>query len=169
MSQHAVTDCVVSQALVPVGALLSCSVVGVLSDWIGWKKVMVVSGFPNAIGWIMIIASPYMANPHVFKWMILSGRFLTGIATGWLCAVAPVSYKVRSSQLMLCVWCCCMYVCVCVCVCVFVCVTSSLQGHAILINMWMSCTPASCILLASFPGFPLAFISPAVDKSKGEA
>ena len=75
----------------PIGALLSSPVGGALSDWIGRKKILQVSGFPNVIGWIMIAVSPYVTSPLAFKWVILSGRFLTGIASGLICGIEPVS------------------------------------------------------------------------------
>ena len=76
----------------PIGALLASPVAGALSDWIGRKKMMLISGFPNIIGWIMIAVSPYVTNPLVFKLVILSGRFLTGISNGCFGVLSPVRF-----------------------------------------------------------------------------
>ena len=75
----------------PIGALLASPVAGALSDWIGRKTSMLITGIPNVIGWIMIAVSPYVTNPLVFKLVILSGRFLTGISIGCLAVISPVS------------------------------------------------------------------------------
>ncbi len=64
-----------------------------MSDWIGRKKTLLLSGIPNATGWILIAISPYLtaAGPKVFKGIILAGRFLTGVACSGIFITVPVS------------------------------------------------------------------------------
>ncbi len=65
-----------------------------MSDRIGRKKTMLLTGIPNAVGWILISVSPYTmaAGSSVFKVIILTGRFLTGVACSGIYAAVPVSY-----------------------------------------------------------------------------
>ncbi len=81
------------QTLVPGGALFCCLVSGAVTDRIGRKKTLLTTGIPNAVGWILIAISPYVtaAGPSVFKVIILTGRFLTGVASSGIHASIPVS------------------------------------------------------------------------------
>ncbi len=64
-----------------------------MTDRIGRKKTLLLTGIPNAVGWILIAISPYItaAGPSVFKVIILTGRFLTGVACSGIYAAGPVS------------------------------------------------------------------------------
>ncbi len=64
-----------------------------MTDRIGRKKAMLLTGIPNTAGWILIAISPYVtaAGPSVFKVIILTGRFLIGAACSGIYASVPVS------------------------------------------------------------------------------
>ncbi len=64
-----------------------------MTDRIGRKKTLLITGIPNAAGWILIAISPYVtaAGPSVFKVIILTGRFLIGVACSGIFAAVPVS------------------------------------------------------------------------------
>ena len=60
-----------------------------MADRGGRKWALLASGVPNFIGWLLIALSKHTLV--AFKPVILTGRFLTGFASGWLSTVVTVS------------------------------------------------------------------------------
>ncbi len=84
--------------------MLCCLLSGAMTDRIGRKKTLLLTGIPNAAGWILIAISSYVtaAGPSVFKVIILTGRFLTGVACSGIFAagtVSPVHFLIGSHNL----------------------------------------------------------------------
>jgi len=75
----------------PIGALIGSLIGGLMADQTGRKSSLVATGIPNFFGWMVIILSFYSKSSQEFKVLILTGRFLTGIASGWISAAVPVS------------------------------------------------------------------------------
>lgn len=75
----------------PLGAFLGSPIGGLVSDWMGRKMSLMLSGVPNLVGWCLIVLSPHTGNPAVFKGLILVGRFLAGAATGWM--TSPITVR----------------------------------------------------------------------------
>ena len=63
---------------------------GLIADRGGRKALLLILGAPNFVGWLLIALSKYMPLT-AFKPVILTGRFLTGIAIGWIATGVPVS------------------------------------------------------------------------------
>ena len=71
------------------GALLSAVVVAVF----GLVLAMMSAAVMFVMGWVLLGVSLSVSNPLGFRATILLGRFVTGFATGWIAATAPVSLK----------------------------------------------------------------------------
>ena len=80
-----------TQAMMPLGALVGSPIGGLVADWIGRKGSLLLSGVPNFAGWIIIVLAQYSGNPAVFKGLLLVGRFITGMATGWM--TSPITVR----------------------------------------------------------------------------
>lgn len=79
------------QAMMPLGALVGSPIGGMVADWMSRKRSLMLSGIPNFAGWILIVFAQYSRNPVVFKGLLLVGRFITGIATGWM--TSPITVR----------------------------------------------------------------------------
>ena len=62
-----------------------------MADQTGRKASLVATGIPNFLGWMVIILSYYSKSAREFQVLILTGRVLTGIASGWISTAVPVS------------------------------------------------------------------------------
>lgn len=69
------------------GALLSAVVVAIF----GLVLAMMSAAAMFVMGWVMLGASFFVSDPLGFRAILLLGRFVTGFATGWIAATAPVS------------------------------------------------------------------------------
>lgn len=79
------------QALAPLGALFGGAGAGWTADLLGRKPTLLLSAVPNLIGWLLLALANYCTTPTLFKFLLLAGRFVTGVATGWSLLCAPVS------------------------------------------------------------------------------
>jgi SP family myo-inositol transporter-like MFS transporter 13 len=70
-------------AAVFVGGTISSLVAGLLADWMGRKRVMVLSGLLFVVSVAMIVAA------HGFE-LLMAGRFLQGISAGAIAVVVPL-------------------------------------------------------------------------------
>lgn len=75
----------------PLGALVGSPIGGMVADWMSRKRSLMLFGIPNFAGWILIVFAQYSRNPVVFKGLLLVGRFITGIATGWM--TSPITVR----------------------------------------------------------------------------
>ncbi|XP_030760388.1 facilitated trehalose transporter Tret1-like [Sitophilus oryzae] len=73
-----------------LGAMFVCIPIGVLADAIGRKWTTLLTVIPFSIGWLAITFAQNTA-------MVLVGRFLTGMAGGSFCIVAPL-YTSETAQ-----------------------------------------------------------------------
>ena len=66
-----------------------------ISDRLGRKAALMLSGVPALVGWLMIILA-HLASSHVhaFYGILLTGRMLTGFSSGWSIFCVSVSYLV---------------------------------------------------------------------------
>ena len=64
-----------------------------MADRGGRKMLLLSSGVPNFVGWLLIVLSRYTLD--AFRPVILTGRFLIGFAVGWLTSGIPVSVIYR--------------------------------------------------------------------------
>ena len=80
------------QALSPVGAILGSIIAWPISDTLGRRAALMMSGVPALAGWLMI-ALAHLASSHVhaFYGVLLAGRTLTGFSTGWSVFCVSVS------------------------------------------------------------------------------
>ena len=64
-----------------------------ISDRLGRKAALMLSGVPALVGWLMI-ALAFLASSHVhaFYGILLAGRTLTGFSSGWSIFCVSVSY-----------------------------------------------------------------------------
>ena len=71
-----------------------------ISEVLGRKSVLIIGGFPAFFGWILIVFSVYIVNNiQGFIAILLTGRLLTGVATGMTVggvAVSAVGYTSHS-------------------------------------------------------------------------
>ena len=71
------------------GSLVS----GPISDLIGRKTSLILSGVPALVGWLMIALAHFVAqsNATAFYSVLLIGRALTGFSGGWSIVGVSVS------------------------------------------------------------------------------
>jgi SP family myo-inositol transporter-like MFS transporter 13 len=70
-------------AAVLLGSVISTLFAGLLSDWVGRKKMMSLSGI------LFVISIPIIALAHGY-WPLVSGRLLQGISAGLIGVVVPL-------------------------------------------------------------------------------
>ncbi len=70
-------------AAVLLGSVISTLFAGLLSDWLGRKKMMSLSGI------LFVISIPIIALAHGY-WPLVSGRLLQGISAGLIGVVVPL-------------------------------------------------------------------------------
>jgi sugar porter (SP) family MFS transporter len=70
-------------AAVLLGSVLSTLFAGVLSDWLGRKKIMVASGL------LFVASIPIISLAHGYDWLV-AGRLLQGISGGLIGVVIPL-------------------------------------------------------------------------------
>jgi MFS family permease len=80
------------QALLAVGGILGSILGGVLSNRVGRRAVLLVSGLVDLIGWLLIFIAQYTETSSAFKALLLLGRFWTGVGSGALGSIVPVRY-----------------------------------------------------------------------------
>ena len=63
-----------------------------ISDLLGRKISLMLSGLPALVGWLMIgLAHLTSSNVQIFYAVLLSGRIMTGVHLGWSIFVISVS------------------------------------------------------------------------------
>ena len=74
------------------GSLVS----GTISDLLGRKTSLMLSGIPAVVGWLMIGLAHFVAqsNATVFYSVLLIGRILTGFSGGWSLTCVAVSHNI---------------------------------------------------------------------------
>lgn len=77
--------------LAPIGAFLGALLSAVVVAIFGLVLAMMSAAVMFVMGWVMLGASFFVSDPLGFRAIILLGRFVTGFATGWIAATAPVS------------------------------------------------------------------------------
>jgi MFS family permease len=70
-------------AAVLLGSVISTLFAGLLSDWLGRKKIMSLSGI------LFVVSIPMIALAHGY-WPLVSGRLLQGISAGLIGVVVPL-------------------------------------------------------------------------------
>ena len=81
-----------SQALSQAGALFGGPVGGFVADRFGRKCAMLFSGLPYLAGYMTMSFAHHATSATLFKVILLTGRFVSGIGMGWASAVVSVSY-----------------------------------------------------------------------------
>ena len=79
------------QALLAVGGMPGSILGGVSSNRIGRRATLQVSGLVSLLGWLLIFIAQYTVTSSAFKALLLAGRFGTGIGSGALGSLVPVS------------------------------------------------------------------------------
>ena len=77
--------------LAPIGAFFGALLSAVVVAIFGLVLAMMSAAVMFVMGWVMLGASFFVRDPLGFRAIILLGRFVTGFATGWIAATAPVS------------------------------------------------------------------------------
>ena len=77
--------------LTPVGAIFGGLMSSPAMSALGIVESLVLGSSIYVVGWTLIGASFFVADPSTFRALILLGRTVTGIATGWSSSVVPVS------------------------------------------------------------------------------
>ena len=75
-----------------VGGLLSSLVIGVF----GLVFSLITAAVMFVVGWAMIGVSWFVSSPDWFRFLILTGRFVTGASAGGVAATIPVSTYMTS-------------------------------------------------------------------------
>ena len=61
------------------------------------------NGVPYLVGYLILSYAHYASTATVFKALLLTGRFISGLGLGWSCAVCPVSPILHVVSLYVCV------------------------------------------------------------------
>ena len=66
-----------------------------MSEFLGRKASLMLSGIPAAVGWLMIALAHLAAQSvSAFYGVLLTGRMLTGFFYGWSSVCVSVSFSV---------------------------------------------------------------------------
>ena len=74
-----------------MGAIFGGPIGGWVADRWGRKCSLLFCGVPYLIGYLTISYAHYTPTATIFKAVLLTGCFITGVGMGWASAVAPVS------------------------------------------------------------------------------
>ena len=70
-----------------------------ISDMLGRQAALMLSGVPALTGWLMIaLAHLADSNAQIFYGVLLTGRGLTGLSSGWSVFCVSVSTSQRLSE-----------------------------------------------------------------------
>ena len=76
-----------------VGGMIGGLPAGWVADRWGRKVSVAISGIVFAAGYaVMAFAKVPNINPQSFKGLLMVGRLITGVASGWTFVSTPVSY-----------------------------------------------------------------------------
>ena len=73
-----------------MGAIFGGLFGGWIADRWGRKCSLLFCGVPYLIGYLTMSYAHYTPTAMIFKAVLLTGRFITGVGMGWASAVAPV-------------------------------------------------------------------------------
>jgi len=76
-------------ALIPIGGLTGAALAGWLVDLLGRKLALMFTSVPFTFGWLLIVLS-HATSGKAFRPIIYTGRFLTGIGTGYASLCVPL-------------------------------------------------------------------------------
>ena len=74
----------------PIGALVGGLIAGWLVEYFGRQLSLMFSSVPMVVGWIMILTTHSIDGP-LFRPLLFTGRFFTGVGAGCLSLNVPVS------------------------------------------------------------------------------
>ena len=74
----------------PVGALIGGLIAGWLVEYFGRQLSLMLSSVPLVAGWVMILLTHGINGP-LFRPLLFTGRFFTGVGAGCLSLNVPVS------------------------------------------------------------------------------
>ena len=66
-------------------------IAGWIVDYVGRKAALMLVGIPYLVGYLMMVYARFINHAVIFKVILLTGRFLTGVGLGWTCLATPVS------------------------------------------------------------------------------
>jgi MFS family permease len=75
-------------SLAAIATPIGCLVTGVLLDWLGRRRTLMVVNTPAVLGWLLIATASH-SEPW-FTYQLYAGRLLTGLATGMSSSPATV-------------------------------------------------------------------------------
>jgi hypothetical protein len=75
-------------SLAAIATPIGCLVTGVLLDWLGRRRTLMVVNMPAVLGWLLIATASH-SEPW-FTYQLYAGRLLTGLATGMSSSPATV-------------------------------------------------------------------------------
>ena len=77
--------------------MFGCLTAWPISDLLGRKASLMLSGLPALVGWLMIaLAHLVPSSVQGFYGVLLSGRIVTGVYLGWSVVVVSVSRNYSS-------------------------------------------------------------------------
>ena len=87
------------QALLAVGGMPGSVLGAQCADRIGRRGALLAAGVLGVIGWMLIFIAQYMQTTAAFTSTLLFGRFLTGIVSGAVGILVPVSFVIQVPSL----------------------------------------------------------------------
>ena len=80
--------------IAPIGAMFGAIFSSFFVRILGLVYTNMIAAVVSVVGWIMIGSSSFIPDdsPDGFRSLLLIGRFVTGFASGWAAATAPVSF-----------------------------------------------------------------------------
>ena len=80
------------QTITVIGGMTGGLLAVPVADKLGRRIALIVGGIPSFCGWVLLAGSVWVTDSRAgFLTVLLTGRFLTGLSTGWSLLMVIVS------------------------------------------------------------------------------